>query len=226
MNCAGWTDVDGAEAEEADAAAVNHRGAGFVARASAAAGARLVHVSTDYVFDGLAREPYVESSPPRPLSAYGRTKLAGEGEVMRACPEALVVRSSWLFGAGGSNFVETMLRLGAERDEVSVVEDQVGCPTWTGHLAGALIALAEGGARGIWHVAGGGACSWFDLAREVFSLAGLECRVLGARTADLGRPAPRPAYSVLASERDGAPRLPEWRAGLAAYLAERAEVPG
>jgi dTDP-4-dehydrorhamnose reductase len=226
INCAAWTDVDGAEAEEAAAAEVNHRGAGFVARAAGAAGARLVHVSTDFVFDGAAHDPYVESSAPRPLSAYGRTKLAGEGEVARACPEALIVRSSWLFGAGGGNFVDTMLRLGDERDEVSVVDDQVGCPTWTVHLAGALVALAEGGARGIWHVAGAGSCSWFQLAAEIFRVAEIECRAVPCRTADLGRPAPRPAYSVLASEREGAPRLPDWREGLAGYLAERAQVIG
>jgi dTDP-4-dehydrorhamnose reductase len=226
INCAAWTDVDGAEAEEALAAEVNHRGAGYVARSAADAGARLVHVSTDFVFDGSARVPYVESSAPRPLSAYGRTKLAGEAEVARVCPEALIVRSSWLFGAGGRNFVDTMLRLAGERDEVSVVDDQIGCPTWTVHLAGALVALAEGGARGIWHVTGGGSCSWFQFAEEIFRAAAVDCRAVPCSTAELGRPAPRPAYSVLASEREGAPRLPGWREGLAGYLTERAEVPG
>src|SRR4051812_26650066 len=154
VNCAAWTDVDGAESERAAAAAVNGAGAGHVAGAAADTGASLVHVSTDYVFDGRARRPYRESAPTRPLSAYGATKLEGERAVERAGGEHTVARSSWLFGAGGPNFVETMLRLGAERDAVSVVTDQVGCPTFTGHLAEALLALAEAGPRGLVHVAG------------------------------------------------------------------------
>jgi dTDP-4-dehydrorhamnose reductase len=222
VNCAAWTDVDAAEARRDEAAAVNARGAGNVAVAAAQAAAALVHVSTDYVFDGRAREPYVESSPTAPLSAYGETKLEGEQSVARAGGMHAIARSSWLFGAGGPNFVETMLRLGSERDSVAVVTDQVGCPTFTGHLAPALIALAESGPRGIVHVAGGGACSWHDFAVEIFAQAGLDCRVEAASTADMARPAPRPAYSVLASERPDAPRLADWREGLAAYLAERA----
>src|SRR5438034_6542973 len=135
VNCAAWTDVDGAEADRAGAAAVNAVGAGNVAAAAATAGAVLVHVSTDYVFDGRAREPYVESSPTAPLSAYGATKLEGERAVEAAGGIHTIARSSWLFGLGGPNFAETMLRLGAERDAVAVVSDQVGCPTFTGHLA-------------------------------------------------------------------------------------------
>jgi dTDP-4-dehydrorhamnose reductase len=222
VNCAAWTDVDGAEADEEAAEAVNGAGAGNVARAAAVAGAAVVHVSSDYVFDGRKASPYVESDPVGPISAYGRGKLAGERAVAAAHPDGhLIVRSSWLFGVNGRNFVDTMLRLAAERDEVSVVDDQVGCPTFTGHLASALIALAERGARGTMHVAGGGRCSWNELAREVFAQAGVACEVKPAKTADMGRPAPRPAFSVLDSERDDAVRLPPWRDGVAAYLGAR-----
>ncbi|MDX6673662.1 MAG: dTDP-4-dehydrorhamnose reductase [Solirubrobacteraceae bacterium] len=221
VNCAAWTDVDRAESERAAASAVNGAGAGHVAVAAADAGAPLVHVSTDYVFDGRAREASRESAPTGPLSAYGATKLEGEHAVERAGGEHTIARSSWLFGAGGPNFVETMLRLGAERDAVSVVTDQVGCPTFTGHLAQALVAIAEAGPRGLVHVAGGGACSWHDFAVEIFAQTGVDCRVDPATTAEVARPAPRPAFSVLASERADAPRLPDWREGLAAYLAAR-----
>ena len=222
VNCAAWTDVDGAEARPDDAAAVNAAGAGHVAEAAAAAGARLVHVSTDYVFDGASPAPYTESAGTHPLSVYGRTKLEGERAVAHATDEHVIVRSSWLFGTGGRNFVETMLRLGAERDSVAVVTDQVGCPTWTAHLAAALVELAQPDHRGILHVAGGGACSWNQFATEIFARAGLPCRAEPATTAEMARPAPRPANSVLRSER-GAPELPPWQEGLAGYLAARAQ---
>lgn len=224
VNCAAWTDVDGAEAHEAAALAVNATGAGNVAAAAAAAGALVVQVSTDYVFDGGGRHPYVESDPVAPLSAYGRTKLAGERAVAERAPRWAVVRSSWLFGVHGGNFVATMLGLAGDRDEVTVVDDQVGCPTFTGHLAAAVVDVCERGLTGVLHVAGGGSCSWHDLAVAAFERTGAQCRVRRGRTADLERPAPRPAYSVLASERDDAPRLPDWREGLAAYLAAREEL--
>ena len=222
INCAAWTDVDGAEAEEAAATAVNGAGAGNVAVAAAAAGALVVHVSTDYVFDGEAREPYLESAAVAPASAYGRSKLAGERAVAQSCPRSAIVRASWLFGAGGRNFVDTMLRLAGERDELTVVDDQIGCPTFTGHLAPALVEIAERGLTGVLHVAGGGECTWYDLAMAAFEERGLRPTVHRGRTEDLGRPAPRPAYSVLRSER-GAPELPHWREGLKAHL--RTEVP-
>ncbi len=218
VNCAAWTDVDGAESSEAAATAVNGAGAGNVAAAAAAAGAHLVHVSTDYVFDGRAAEPYVEQDAVAPASAYGRSKLAGERAVAEAAPESAIVRSSWLFGAGGKNFVDTMLRLAAERDEVTVVDDQVGCPTFTGHLAPALVEVAERGLTGVLHVAGAGECSWHDLAVAAFAARGVSCTVHRGSTADLGRPAPRPAYSVLRSARPDAPVLPEWQEGLRAHL--------
>jgi dTDP-4-dehydrorhamnose reductase len=225
VNCAAWTDVDGAETAEAVATAVNGAGAGNVARAAAETGARVVHVSTDYVFDGTKTTPWVESDPVAPIGAYGRSKLVGEREVAAAGGEHAIVRSAWLFGVGGRNFVDTMLALGEEHDEVSVVTDQVGSPTWTGHLAEALVELAERrGDVGIFHMAGAGACSWYDLTVEVFDRAGVRCRVLPTTAERFARPAPRPAYSVLGTERDTTPILPPWQEGVAAYLTEKAAV--
>jgi len=221
INCAAWTDVDGAERHPAAALAVNAAGAGNVAAAAAAAGAWIIHVSTDYVFDGHKREPYVESDPVGPLSVYGRSKLEGELAVARAAPgQHTIVRSSWLFGTGGPCFPATIMRLAAERPELSVVDDQVGCPTFTGHLAPALVELARSRVPGILHVAAAGQCSWFELASEIVQRAELACELKRGRSADLGRPAPRPAYSVLATERrDQAPALPDWRQGLEQFLA-------
>jgi dTDP-4-dehydrorhamnose reductase len=210
LHGAAWTDVDGAEADPAGAELVNVDGT----RNVAALDAPVVYYSTDYVFDGSKREPYVESDEPRPLSVYGRTKLEGEREVL----EGWIVRSSWLFGWTGTNFVRTMLRLGEERDEVSVVADQTGSPTYVGHLAEATRELIEL-PQGVWHVAAEGECTWAEFARAIFEEAGLDCRVHEITTEELGRPAPRPAYSVLRSEREGAPRLPHWREGLRACLA-------
>jgi dTDP-4-dehydrorhamnose reductase len=210
LHAAAWTDVDGAEADPAGAELVNVVGT----RNVAALGVPVVYFSTDYVFDGTKREPYVEADDPRPLSVYGRTKLEGEREVR----EGWIVRSSWLFGWTGTNFVRTMLRLGSERDEVSVVADQLGSPTYVGHLAEATGELLER-PGGIWHVAAEGECTWAEFARAIFEEAGLDCRVREITTEELGRPAPRPAYSVLRSGREGAPRLPHWREGLRACLA-------
>ncbi|HWI22456.1 MAG TPA: dTDP-4-dehydrorhamnose reductase [Baekduia sp.] len=220
INCAAYTDVDGAEADEAVALAVNGTGAGNVAAAAAAAGARIVHVSTDYVFDGVNDHPWVESDPTRPLGAYGRTKLAGEHEVAIATADHAIARTAWLFGAGGKNFCDTMLRLGSERDFVSVVTDQVGCPTWTGHLAPALLDLAAADATGVFHTAAAGQCSWFALTLELFKRAGLECEVRKTTSAEFVRPAARPAWSVLESERPQTPRLPRWQQGVAEHLSE------
>jgi dTDP-4-dehydrorhamnose reductase len=218
VNCAAWTDVDGAEADEAAATRVNGEGAGHLATEAAF----LVHVSSDYVFDGRADSPYLEDAPTAPLSAYGRSKLAGERAVAAADPAHAIVRSSWLFGTGGRNFVDTMLRFGAQRDELTVVDDQRGCPTFTGHLAGALVAIAERRPAGVLHVAGGGDATWFELARAAFEETGTQVRTEPCTTADFPRPAPRPAYSVLGSARPDAPTLPPWREGLRAYLRERA----
>jgi dTDP-4-dehydrorhamnose reductase len=221
VHCAAWTDVDGAESQEATALAVNGDGAGNVARAAAAHGARVVQVSTDYVFDGTKGEPYVEDDPPGPLSAYGRTKLAGEQAVAAATPDHAIARTAWLFGAGGKNFVDTVLRLAADRDELPVVADQVGSPTWVGHLAPALLDLAEGDGRGVFHVTASGVCSWCDLAAEAFAQAGAACRAVPTTSADFPRPAPRPALSALRATRAGTPVLPPWQEGLAAHLASR-----
>ena len=223
VNCAAYTDVDGAESERELAFRVNGEGAANVAAAAAAAGARVIQLSTDYVFDGRAGRPYVESDATSPLSAYGASKLAGEQAVAAAAPERhLIVRSSWLFGVGGRNFVETMLRLAGERDELAVVDDQIGCPTYTGHLAEAIVTLAAGQETGIRHVAGAGHCSWHDFAAEIFRRTDTHVALRRATTAEIARPAARPAFSALASEREPALELPDWREGLGAYLAERA----
>jgi len=210
LHAAGWTNVDGAENDPQDAAAVNVGGVQHVAEL----GVPLVYYSTDYVFDGQKRTPYVESDSPNPLGVYGRTKLHGEAA---AGDQAWIVRSSWLFGVTGHNFVRTMLRLGADRDEVSVVDDQRGAPTYVGHLAAATDAVLEL-PFGVYHVAAGGDCTWAEFAEAVFEEAGLDCRVRRISTADYGAKAPRPAYSVLRSEK-GAPELPHWRAGLRECIA-------
>jgi len=209
LHAAAWTDVDGAEGDPEGAARVNVEGTGNVA----ALGAPVVYYSTDYVFDGRKGEPYLESDVPRPLSVYGQSKLAGEGEVR----EGWVVRSSWLFGSTGKNFVRTMLRLGAEQDEVAVVDDQRGSPTYVGHLAEATRELLEL-PQGVWHAAADGDCTWAEFAEAIFEEAGIDCRVRRISSSELGRPAPRPANSVLRSERSEAPRLPHWREGLRACL--------
>jgi dTDP-4-dehydrorhamnose reductase len=179
-----------------------------------ALGAPVVYYSTDYVFDGRKREPYLESDVPRPLSVYGQSKLAGEGEVR----EGWIVRSSWLFGWTGKNFVRTMLALGAEREEVAVVDDQRGSPTYVGHLAEATRELIDL-PPGVWHVAAEGDCTWAEFAEAIFEEAGIDCRVRRISSSELGRPAPRPTNSVLRSERPEALRLPHWREGLRACLA-------
>jgi dTDP-4-dehydrorhamnose reductase len=210
LHAAAWTDVDGAEEDEAGALRVNVEGTRHVA----ALGVPVVYYSSDYVFDGAKREPYLESDEPAPLGAYGRSKLLGEREVR----DGWIVRSSWLFGWTGHNFARSMLRLGAERDEVRVVDDQRGAPTYVGHLAAATRSLLQL-PGGVWHVAADGEATWAEFATAIFEEAGLDCRVVPITTEELGRPAPRPAYSVLRSERPGAPRLPHWREGLRECLA-------
>jgi dTDP-4-dehydrorhamnose reductase len=214
LHAAAYTAVDAAEADAAAAEAVNVLGT----HNAVSLDAPLVYYSTDYVFDGVKGEPYVESDAPRPLSVYGRTKLAGEREVR----DGWIARSSWLFGATGTNFVRTMLALGREREEVSVVDDQRGSPTFVGHLAAATRALVRL-PHGLYHVAAEGDCTWADFAEAIFAEAGLSCRVRRITTAELARPAPRPAYSVLRSEHPETPRLPHWRDGLRACLARIAD---
>jgi len=222
VNCAAYTDVDGAQDDLEGASRVNVDGSRFVALGAAEVGASVVYPSTDYVFDGLKGAPYVESDPTRPLSVYGQTKAAGEAETAAANQRYFIVRSSWLFGMGGRNFVDTMLALGQDQGDVVVVRDQVGCPTYTAHLADALVRLIDTTAYGIHHIAGGGECSWYEFAQEIFRQSSLEVRMMSMTTTELSRPAPRPPYSVLATERGEAIYLPEWQEGLASYLSDRA----
>ena len=215
LHAAAWTNVDGAEDDPQGAAAVNVGGT----QHAAALGVPLVTWSTDYVFDGTKRTPYVESDPPSPLGAYGRTKLHAEAA---AGNSAWVVRTAWLFGPTSHNFLRTMLRLGAERDEVAVVDDQRGSPTYVGHLAEATKRVTDL-PYGVYHVAAAGDCTWAGFAEAIFEEAGLASRVRRITAAEFGAAqkaqlAPRPAYSVLRSER-GAPELPHWRDGLRACLA-------
>jgi dTDP-4-dehydrorhamnose reductase len=223
INAAAYTNVDGAESHEAGARAVNGEGAGNVAAAAAAVGAWVVQVSTDYVFDGTKTgDPYVESDAVGPRSAYGRTKLDGELLVAARAPDShTIVRTAWLFGTAGPCFPKTIMRLAAERDELSVVADQIGCPTFTGHLASALVQLATAPDRpvGITHVAAAGRCSWFEFARGIVEATGIACEVKPCTTEEFPRPAPRPAFSVLCTERgDEVPRLPGWEQGLSEFI--------
>jgi dTDP-4-dehydrorhamnose reductase len=229
INCAAWTDVDGAEATRDAAHAVNADGAGNLARAATRIGTPLLHISTDYVFDGNApldgsgmARAYVESDPTGPRSVYGETKLAGERQVLGAGADHTVVRTSWLYGVAGANFVDTMLRLAGEREAVQVVDDQVGCPTWSGHLAPAIVGLLERRVSGLVHLAGAGEVSWNGFAREIFRQAEVDCRVEAVSSAQFARPAPRPAFSVLQSEREDVLPMGPWQDGLAGYLAARA----
>ncbi|GAA4991062.1 dTDP-4-dehydrorhamnose reductase [Actinopolymorpha pittospori] len=204
VNCAAYTAVDDAEAHEEDALAINGDGPSLLARAAAARGSRLLHVSTDYVFAGDGTEPYAEDAKPAPRTAYGRTKLVGEEAVLDTLPTTgVVVRTAWLYGAHGSNFVRTMMRLEKERDTLDVVADQRGQPTWTADVAARLVELGDRpDAAGVFHATSAGEATWCDLAREVFQLLGADPgRVRPTTTEKFPRPAPRPAYSVLGHDR-------------------------
>lgn len=231
INCAAWTDVDGAESNHESAQAVNAQGAGNLGRAAASIDSPLLHISTDYVFDGkppldLAGRPrpYVESDATGPRSVYGETKLAGERQILTASPAHTVVRTAWLYGIDGPNFVATMLRLADEREAVQVVDDQIGSPTWSGHLAPAILGLLERQVSGLVHLTGTGSVSWNGFAKEIFRQAELDCRVEAATSAEMARPAPRPAWSAMESEREDVLPMPDWRDGLAGYLAARIGV--
>ena len=220
VNAAAYTDVDGCETNRDLALAVNGTGVRHLAEVSSQIGACLVQVSTDYVFDGSKNSPWVEDDPTGPLSMYGISKMAGE-ENARVNPDHLVVRTQWLYGLHGKNFVETMLRLAGEKDELAVVDDQVGSPTWTMDLSLAIRALLEKGCRGTYHAANADACSWNDFARAIFADAGLSVTVKPMTTAELGRPAPRPLYSVLDCgklTRDTGFQPQTWRGALRQYL--------
>ena len=222
VNCAAYTQVDQAESEQEIAQRVNGLGPANLARAARDAGARLLHVSTDYVFDGQSRRPYREDDTVAPLNVYGRSKLAGEEAVREILREAhLIVRSQWLFGPNGSNFVATILRLARERRELRVVNDQHGRPTFTTDLAAALWKLIACDARGTVHCANQGVATWFDFARATVAAAGLTTSVLQATTLDMPRPARRPAFSVLDCTRYtslvGTPLRP-WPEALVQYV--------
>ncbi len=225
VNTAAYTAVDDAESKEGLAFLVNAVGPAVLARATRAAGARMVHVSTDYVFAGDASSPYAEDAPLAPRSAYGRTKAAGEWAVRAECPEAVIVRTAWLYGPGGANIVKTMARLSREREQLAFVDDQRGQPTTTAHLARYLADLIGVGApAGVYHGTCEGEATWCGLARAVFEELGLDPgRVRGITTAEYPLPAPRPAYSVLGHERSdqvGVARLPHWRDALRATINE------
>jgi dTDP-4-dehydrorhamnose reductase len=221
INCAAWTNVDAAEEHEKEAEIVNGEGAHFLADAASKVGAKVLYISSDYVFDGTKKGPYTESDEPNPINAYGRTKLAGERATSLVTKRSFIVRTSWVFGPSGGNFVETMLRLGAGGGPVVVVHDQVGCPTYTGHLATGLVRLIETEAYGVHHMAGQGRCSWYEFAMEIFRQSGVVTRVMATTTEMMERPAKRPANSVLGSGREAPIKLPPWQRGLAEYLARR-----
>ena len=236
VNCAAWTAVDDAEASEEQALAVNAGGAANLAAACAGLGARLVQISTDYVFAGDAGRPYAENDVPAPRTAYGRTKLAGERAVLDRLPESgFVVRTAWLYGAHGASFVRTMIKLEDTRPTIDVVDDQHGQPTWTVDVARQIVALVHStAAPGIYHATSGGQTTWFGLAREIFALLGADpARVRPIPSSALSRPAPRPAYSVLGHSAWAGSRVPpigEWRTALHRALpellaAQRASAP-
>lgn len=223
VNCAAWTAVDKAEEHEPEAFMINAVGARNVALACAESGPRFVHISTDYVMSGEGTDPWPEDAPQAPKSAYGRTKAAGEWAVRATNPDALVVRTAWLYGAGGPNFVKTMLRLAGERETVTVVADQFGQPTWTRDLADLILRLV--GAEvpgGYYHGTSSGSTSWHGFAQEIFRLSGLDPeRVTPITTVEFPVPAPRPANSVLGHdglEASGVPAIAQWESRLAAHL--------
>ncbi|YAL84090.1 dTDP-4-dehydrorhamnose reductase [Dermacoccaceae bacterium W4C1] len=219
VNAAAWTAVDDAQEHEPEAFAVNGTGAFNVARRAQQLGARLVHISTDYVFDGMASSPYPTGTAQNPSSAYGRTKAAGEWAVRAASPESIVLRTAWLYGAGGPNFVSTMLRLSDTLPAWKVVDDQRGSPTWTRDLSDLILELVRRQVPGgYYHGTSAGETTWFGFARAAVELSGADPdRITPCSTQEFPRPAPRPAYSVLAAE-DAWTNQPQWRDSLAAYL--------
>lgn len=222
IHAAAYTDVEGAESEPDLAMAVNAEGTERVARACAEAGARLVYISTDYVFDGRKRQPYLEQDETNPLGAYGRSKLEGERRALAGCPNTVVVRTAWLYGPHGKNFVKTIVRLASEKPELRVVADQRGCPTLAGDLAEALAKLLAVDLRGVAHATNSGDCTWHEFASAIVALMGAAVPVRPISTAEAHRAAPRPAYTVLANivlAKAGIV-LPPWKESLARYLRE------
>ncbi|NMD68817.1 dTDP-4-dehydrorhamnose reductase [Bacillus sp. DNRA2] len=223
IHSAAYTNVDKAEEDEETAYKVNALGAKYLAQAAAKVGAKLVYVSTDYVFNGTATEPYEPEQETDPLGVYGKTKLAGEEFVQQSLNEFFIVRTAWVYGINGHNFVKTMLRLGEERGEVGVVADQVGSPTYTVDLAAFIIELVQSEKYGIYHASNEGVCSWYEFAEEIFKQAGMNVKVNPLTTDQFPRPAARPSYSVLSKKKNveqGLTPLRDWKEALSAYLVE------
>ncbi len=223
IHTAGYTDVDGCERDPETAFTVNAQGTRRVAEGAAKANARLIYISTDYVFDGKKTEPYTEHDPVNPLNVYGRSKLIGEQEALKACPSVLIVRTSWLYGAHGKNFVKTILQLAATRPEIRVVDDQRGSPTYARDLASVISELIRRGIIGVVHAGGEGECSWYEFAVAIVQEAGCDCRLIPISTAESGRLAIRPPYSVLSTallQQYGLSLLP-WRVGLQRFIADQ-----
>ena len=227
INCAAYTNVDGCETDSENAFAVNAAGAGNLARACRQCGAKLVHISTDYVFDGTGRQPYTEQDEPNPLSVYGRSKLAGERCIQAAMDDCVIVRTEWLYGRRGTHFVGRILQLARERDTLEVVDDQRGSPTCTADLARAIEALLSIPARGIYHVTNAGFCTWYGFACRILALAGSPTRVWPIASTHLARPARRPAYSVLDCSRfirDTGHALRPWEQALEDFMREQPQL--
>ncbi|PNU20935.1 dTDP-4-dehydrorhamnose reductase [Geothermobacter hydrogeniphilus] len=230
INCAALTDVDGCESRVEQAEAVNGRGPGYLAELARCCGATLVHISTDFVFDGKKDSPYLETDTPDPLSVYGLSKLHGEQAILAVgLGSCFIIRTSWLYGAGGGNFVETMVRLARERESLGIVADQTGTPTWTDDLVRAMLRLLEQGDYGIYHYSNDGACSWYDFACAAIELARRDEKlavrqVRPITTADYPLPACRPRYSVLSKQKIGkisGVEIPAWRESLKRYFEQR-----
>lgn len=227
INCAAYTNVDGAESDPDAAYRVNALGTWNLALACQDVGAAMLQVSTDYVFDGIKGSAYDEYDMPNPQGVYGRSKFAGEQHLQQVLNRFYIVRTAWLYGHHGKNFVETILKAAAERPELKVVNDQWGCPTWTRDLANAISAIIRTGRFGIYHATGQGACTWMEFARKIVELGSMQTPVHPQTTEELNRPAPRPRYSIMrnhALELAGLPLLPNWESSLAAYVKERPSV--
>jgi dTDP-4-dehydrorhamnose reductase len=217
---AAFTDVDGAESRKESCFKINVEGTGIVAEETARLNIPLLFISTDYVFSSKGPRPHMENEVHRPLNVYGHSKSKGESCLLNINPKGLVVRTSWLFGQGGKNFCKTMLDLAESKEVLKVVDDQIGAPTWTGHLATALVKVCEKNLRGQMHLCATGQASWYDLAREIFLLAGLSTKVIPCRSEEFERPARRPQWSVLDQKtaRENGIVMPSWQEGVKAYL--------
>lgn len=223
VHCAAYTAVDAAESDEAKCEAINVNGTENIAKASVGVGAKLIYISTDYVYDGKGDKPHTEDEQTNPLSVYGRTKLGGELAVKKYTDKYFIVRTSWVFGKHGKNFVKTMLTLAETHDKLTVVCDQIGSPTYTPDLARLLADMCESDAYGVYHATNEGYCSWYEFAKEIFSLAGKNTEVEQIATKDYKCAAVRPLNSRLSKDKlsaNGFERLPDWRDALERYLAD------